>query len=511
MQISFQKKTLWLLLLVGLLALIPVVALAHPMGDFAISRYSRLELNADSVDLFYVVDKAEVPTFQSESEIDTDGDGTFSAAEGEAYLSTIQQGLIDNLALTVDGTVADWTLTDAAISFPDGDGGLKTTRIELFLTTAAAVNDDTALSYVDSNFEERIGWKEVVIQANDGVAVTASTAPTEDLSNELRDYPEEMLLDNSSAEFNVALCGAGCTLESVVVPAVGGTGEGDTTIEGGGGRFDEQFANLLNLDFSRPSVILTAIGISLIAGAFHALAPGHGKTIVAAYLVGTRGTPKHAIFLGITTTITHTLGVFGIGLITLFASRYILPEDLYPWIQVFSGLLVVGIGYTLFRSRFSGAVNPGINLADHEHGDVDFSDGMVHSHGGGAAHSHLPPTTEGGVTWGNLLALGVSGGLIPCPAALVLMLAAISFQQVALGLALIFVFSVGLATVLTLIGLMFVKARDVLDRLTGENSLSERNSLLGRALAWGPAISAAFITMAGLIITFQALRQTGLI
>jgi ABC-type nickel/cobalt efflux system permease component RcnA len=230
----------------------------------------------------------------------------------------------------------------------------------------------------------------------------------------------------------------------------------------------------------------------------HALAPGHGKTVVAAYLVGSRGTALHALFLGITTTITHTIGVFALGLVTLFVSRYILPEQLYPWLGVISGAFVVVIGVALFTGRL-GLLHGHSHNHDHDHA----AEGM-HSHGG-FTHAHGASAgrheARGPLGWGSLLLLGISGGLLPCPSALVVLLSAIALGRVGFGLLLILCFSLGLASVLTAIGIALVHA----------GRLFERVPLDGRLLRVLPVASALIVTAIGLGITLQALMQTGLL
>lgn len=514
MKFILRNRTLIVTLALLCAIAIPVIVSAHPMGDFAISRYSRIALADNAVNVTYIVDLAEVPTFQTRDvAMDTDDNGTVSDAEAQAWLEARVPELVSNLALTVDGDVVPLDVRASSIEFPPGDGGLLTTRIVLELSGTLAASDAAwSVEYNDANYAGRVGWQEIVIEAGDDVVLLSSTAPTEDLSQGLLEYPEGPILENSSASLTFEPLGLSDATESITVPALRGAGDGEfSSLESA--ETDRQFANLIDTQLDNPRVVVVVFFTALIAGAAHALSPGHGKTIVAAYLVGSRGTPAHAIFLGLTTTITHTLGVFGVGLITLFASEYIVPEVLFPWIGVFSGLLVIGIGWSLFRNRLSTAVNPDVEIVDdHDHADVEFKDGtFVHAHGGGRAHSHMPPTTAGGISWGSLFALGVSGGLLPCPAALVLMLGAISIGRVPFGLVLILVFSIGLASVLTAIGLLWVKARDLVERYSGENSIETRWPLVGRALQWGPAFSAGFITLAGVFITISALRETGVL
>lgn len=510
-RIGSHKRIVVVGLLLLLLVAVPAVVMAHPMGDFAISRYSRLELEDNFLTLIYVVDMAEIPTFQERETIDTNGNGQVDSAEANIYLESQSATILSNLDLTVDGQPLALALDDSAISFPPGDGGLLTTRIDLTFTAPLPPSDAAySVEYDDNNYPERLGWQEVVIVPGNDVVLLDSSAPTEDLTNGLREYPSEAMLENSSASFTFEPRGLSGATESVVVPAFGGADSG-VSITGG----EDQFAELINQQLTNPLSILLVGLLAFGWGAAHALTPGHGKTLVAAYLVGSRGTVWHALFLGLTTTVTHTLGVFALGFITLFLSRFILPEQLFPWLGVASGLLVVGIGLQLLRGRYAVATEPeaAVAVAGHDHTNVEFieGEGFMHSHGGGQAHSHMPITSASGISWGSLFALGVSGGLIPCPSALVLMLSAIALERIGYGMVLIIIFSLGLAGVLTAIGILWVKARDILERYSSEDSLFARIPLLRFSIRFLPAFSAAFITIIGVIITFQAFMQTGVL
>jgi nickel/cobalt transporter (NicO) family protein len=213
-------------------------------------------------------------------------------------------------------------------------------------------------------------------------------------------------------------------------------------------------------------------------GALHALSPGHGKAMVAAYLVGTRGTAREAVALGGIVTVTHTIGVFALGLVTLALSAYVLPEQLYPWLNLASGLLVVLVGLAVLRARIRGRRVAHDHHPDHHH--------HPHDH----HHDHGSSSRE-------LLAMGASAGLIPCPSALVVLLAAIAQAQVALGLALIVAFSAGLAATLTVLGLAVVWAGG----LAGRIALPPRARAMATAL---PAVSAVIIVVVGAVLTAQA-------
>ena len=229
---------------------------------------------------------------------------------------------------------------------------------------------------------------------------------------------------------------------------------------------------------------LAGLAVAFCLGAIHALSPGHGKTIVAAYLVGARGTFKHAIFLGGMVTFTHTISVFFLGFVTLFLSQYVLPEKIYPVLGAISGLSIVWIGATLLYKR---TMRLRSHSDDHHHHDHDHD--HEHSHGP-HGHSHTP---EGEVTLGSLIALGASGGLVPCPSALVLLLSSVALGRVALGLTLLVSFSAGLAVVLMAIGVAVLYAKNLLPD-------SER-AAQHPAFRWIPIFSAAIIVCIGLVMT----------
>jgi ABC-type nickel/cobalt efflux system permease component RcnA len=316
-----------------------------------------------------------------------------------------------------------------------------------------------------------------------------STAFASGVSEELKAYPSESLsapLVERSAQFSFATA-----VPEGARALVNRDGHAAATIVG-----KDKLAELISASEITSSIVLFSLLLAFGFGAMHAMSPGHGKTVVGAYLVGSRGTAKHAAFLGLTVTITHTLGVFALGLITLFASSYIVPERLMPFLSFVSGLLVFYIGVTLFKNRLFGAF--GWSRSDHEHhhhhnDDIHehTHDGLTHTHDG-HTHSHLPPEA---ISWRSLLALGISGGLLPCPSALVLMLSAISLGRVGYGLILTVVFSLGLAATLTTVGLAFL----FFGKALGGSRLS--NNRIVKVL---PAFSAFVIACVGALMCYNS-------
>ena len=243
--------------------------------------------------------------------------------------------------------------------------------------------------------------------------------------------------------------------------------------------------SLVSMNELSPALLALTIVIAIALGAIHALSPGHGKALVAAYLVGTRSRAKDALLLGGIVTVTHTAGVFILGLVALAASNWLLPERLLPWLSVVSGLIVLGVGAFMLIGRLKQRLH---QASDHDH---------AHSHGD--HHHHIHPhgaaESQGRLDRKTLLALGVSGGALPCPSALMLLLTAIALNRVAFGLVLLLAFSFGLGAALTLTGWLFLKARKLIDRFSSASILN-----------WLPVVSAGVIMALGLAISIKALQ-----
>ena len=252
-------------------------------------------------------------------------------------------------------------------------------------------------------------------------------------------------------------------------------------------------------------LIAGALALALFLGAAHALEPGHGKTIVAAYLIGSRGTVGNALFLGGIVTFTHTFSVILLGLVALFASQYIHPEQIFPWLGTASGLLIIGLGTWLLVNHLRGR-GFGHSHEEEHHGHHDHSHEEEHHHDHPHGehsheeehhgHSHEIPSK---VTLGSLLTLGISGGIVPCPGALVILLLAVALHRIAFGLLLLVAFSVGLAAILIAIGVLIVKARPLVERFSGD----------GRWIQRLPIASAVVIIVVGCAITLGTLMDSG--
>jgi ABC-type nickel/cobalt efflux system permease component RcnA len=474
------------------------------------------------------------------------------------------------------------------LSFQPGAGGLPTLRL-VFDFTAALPNASGAIHYQDKTYEGRPGWREIIATAGSGAQLDQSSVPTTDRSQALTVYPQDMLTSPpqvSEATFRFAPGLGGSAPSTAPAPAPATSG-----LTGWIAQRTDAMTELMARKELPLEALLFGILVAFFLGAAHAMSPGHGKTIAAAYLVGSRGSAKHAAFLGLTVTISHTFGVFLLLILVLVAREYFFPEQIYPWLGFLSGMMIVIIGLALAvqRSRpllaawrgratrlahdrahalgvphphahapaegmalavaggASGAiaapalhpVGPAGHIHDHEHehehdhshdhdhnrdhehshdhdhghnhdhdhshnheGDVHAHADGTHSHGPfGKPHSHLPPDGQA-ISMRSLLALGISGGIIPCPSALVVALAAIRVGRVGEGLLLLLAFSAGLAVVLTVICLLMVYARRNMDRLPFRSQVLAPLGVVSALLVAGLGLVLAISSLAGNTLTF---------
>ena len=554
-----SKWTLRFLSLLFLLSL-RTFASAHPMGNFSVNHYSKISLDADRIRIRYFIDLAEIPTYQELQQANILA--TAMDPNSTAVISYIAEKGVElgqGLTLEVNGKPALLHLVSSGVIFPPGAGGLLTMKMGFDYdapypssTTAQdkAVRQHVSLHYSDNNYPGHTGWKEIVALASKG-SLLSSSVPSTDRSSELSNYPTDLItsppqdLDASVvAELSTspvatieaqshasspqvlrqtAAVVAGKTPasnpavhipETAIVPTslvqagtlhepTQSSNVPATTMHLQANRQQtprSKFTELIQAQNLSAWFLFTAAIIAIGLGGLHALEPGHGKTIVAAYLVGSKGTARHAILLGIIVTASHTAGVFALGAITLYASRYIVPEQLYPWLGALSGITIAGLGFYMLLRRLSGTATDHTHLPGESHGHWMFwkrsSDNKTQ---GNAQQSSIASPQSVSLT--QLMTLGITGGIIPCPAALIVLLSAFALHRVGLGFFLIVAFSVGLAAVLISFGMLMVYARRFMSRLQIDGPLTRR---------WLPAASSAFITILGLILTVQALSAVHL-
>jgi nickel/cobalt exporter len=450
-----MKRLLVALVLAALLA--PIAASAHPLGNFTINRYSELDLAGNRLYVLYTLDLAEIPTFQA----------------GRVDTVTYVAQIAPNLHLRVDGVAARLTPVRSELAFPPGQGGLHTTRFELLLA-GPRLDAGARITYRDGNYVGRLGWKEIVARASGGGRISRSTAPAKSISDGLLAYPKNVLQSppDVTAASLVAAPGPAAAAPPRLLPArlLGGRAGVRAVADSG-------FARLIARGRPDGWFLMLSLAIAFFWGAAHALSPGHGKSVISAYLVGSHGTPRHALLLGATVTVTHTIGVFALGLVTLSLSQFVLPDQLYPWLNLASALLIVAVGLSVLRWRLR---EWRYRRQHHHHAHVH----QAHDH-----HDH-----DHSLDLRRLLGIGISGGIIPCPTALVVLLAAISLHRVGYGLVLIVAFSLGLAATMTGLGLLAVAARSAFGRV----------DLSGGAVRLLPAASAVAVLAFGVAMTVRA-------
>lgn len=524
-----------ILALVGL-GFLAAPAAAHPLGNFTVNRYARVEVSAGHVRVHYVLDLAEIPAFQVRNEVKADP-RRFAQSRAEA----IGRGL----RLDVEGRRLDLRVARQTLSEPPGQGGLSTLRLEVVYqadTSRLEPDSVAAAVFQDTNEPDRIGWREIVAVARGDAVIMESDVPRDDVSDELRSYPED--LSRSPLDRRAATVRFKPGYVEVAASEGDGTGIGRTGIRGVAG--SDRFVALV----ARPGTsLLGTVALLAVAagfGAVHALGPGHGKTIMAAYVAGERGRPRDAVFLGFIVSLMHTGSVLVVGLALVTLDRRFDAERIYPMLTTLSGALVVAIGgWLLFRRahgtlqrrraarahRLShdrsfpgsdGGPNPHVHGHEHDHPDHghggdghrhihdgdDDSPGaghhhdhrgahrhrLAHSHGAGHGHTHELPAGVAPLSRRGLVALGGAGGLLPSPSALLVLLSAIALQRVVLGLLIITAFSIGLAAALTTVGLALVYGR----------SVAERSRLRG-TLDMLPVLGAVALLAAGIVLTLRGL------
>ena len=407
------------------------------MGNFSISHFTELRPHGDELYLTYHLDIAELPSVEEMHRLDADRDGTVTPAEKTAYLTEKVQALAANLVVTVNAAPVHLSVVNSSMLVRPGAADLPTILILVeYHATLPRSEQPVQIAFRDDNYPARAGWKEIVAVPGNGWRVVQSTAPETNLSQGLLNYPADKIAAPPQllqAKVTIAPDQSATTISSAAP-------SNTAPVATSGFSPRDRFTQLISTKQITWGFMILALGVAFAMGAVHALAPGHGKTVVAAYLVGSRGTPRHAVLLGAVVTTTHVAGVFMLGVIVLFLSKYVVPDQLYPWLGFISGMMITLVGAQQFVQRYT------IWKGDAREDD----------------HTHAMPDK---ITLGNLMAMGVSGGMVPCPSALVVLLGAIALGRVKLGLVLIIAFSFGLATVLIATGLLMLYAQQLLDRL----------------------------------------------
>ncbi len=604
--------------LTGLLVLAPVAsAQAHPLGNFTVNHYNGLVLHVDGVDLLAVVDSAEIPTQQELPSIDTDGDGDPSTTELAAHAEGQCADLSVAVRLGVDRTAVPWSVQESTLETRPGAAGLPTLRLTCVLVATVDLSSAGSVSLVDEYRGDRVGWHEITAQG-DGVRLVDPPVPAASISDELRTYPED-LLSSPLADRSV-------TLE--IEPGDGESGEGSGRTGASSDPFtrlisagDRQLQAIIDGDELTPTLGVLSVLLAILLGAGHAFLPGHGKTVMAAYLAGRRGSRRDAFTVGAMVTVTHTASVLVLGLL-ISVSAAIVGEQALRYLGVASGLLIALVGGLLLREslrsrrRRAALPTPTAALAvagaqlrstadlqqghrhpngerdthahahgggghehahggghehahggghehahgrdaggessrthdhvhdgrphghahDHDHAhatdhDDDHAnershsaeDAHVHSHGGGLtgwlshSHSHVEgaehghtngprprnePGAEPRAGRAGLVGMGIAGGLVPSPSALVVLLGSAALGRTVFGVLLVLCYGLGMAATLTAVGLLLVRVRGRLDRFDTAGRLSAGASRIVAAL---PVVTATLVLVVGIGLAVRGL------
>jgi ABC-type nickel/cobalt efflux system permease component RcnA len=479
------------------------VVSAHPLGNFTSNHLTRLRVQASDVLVHYVLDDAEIPTFSLLRSLDPEGRPSQPVLATWGVQHAIE--IAPQLELTSDGKPLTLTPVGTSVRLRPGAGGLATLYFTADYRTALAPGPH-ALTYADTTLADRIGWRDVV--------VSPATEPT----HELRVYPNALI--GSPRDRTAVALSRSATGIVAVTDTTGASVFGTPSAA----RMDA-LSNVLGRDLSDPLVLIGALLLAIGLGALHALEPGHGKTLLAISLVGARATVPQAAILAAALTIAHTAGVLLFGVVVLSLTRYVVPETLYPWIAVLSGAFVAVLGAralakTIVQRRVQVASAPtgpktdaelaraALRAHDHAH-----AQGLAHDHGDldddAHARAHAIPGSAP-LRFRDALIAAASGNVAPCPAALVVLLAAIATHRIGYGLVLIVAFSIGLALTLTILGVAVVRGagwlmrRPHFDRVAAYAPLVTATAIsvigawmLGEGIAarapWPPAIVAAVV------------------
>ncbi len=557
----------------------PTAASAHPLGNFTVNRYSGVVVGTDAVTVEHVLDIAEIPTAQRSPAIDTDGDGTLSRGELAAWARTACDTARASLRLTVASERAALAVTSAAARTSGGQAGLPVLRLDCTLRAPASVTSRTAVDLEDTAADDEVGWREMTARG-DGTTLAGADVPGRSRSAVLTAYPKDLLsspLDERAAHLTVTPGGPRLTADDAgPAPA--------QTLTRGNDRLTLAFEGLLARTDGNPWLGIVAVVAALLLGAAHAVAPGHGKTIMAFYLSGRReGALRAAATVGATVTATHTAGVLALGVLVSAGTAFV-PARVYPWLSVVSGVLVALVGLALLREsarrtrqhadgshahglfgrahshrapeplllpqphgpadpvdRPAVLAVPGVGAGGsaltlprtpvatapagheaheaHEHGHAaDHHHDTQHDHQHGHDHQHdhqhsggsagtagstedVPPSRR------QLVAIGLAGGLLPSPSALLVLLGAIALGHAWFGVALVVAFGLGMAATLAVVGLLVMRLRERAERRLASHPGSRFAPLLRLA----PVLTAAVVIVLGLALTWRGFGSTGLV
>ncbi|GGX10757.1 HoxN/HupN/NixA family nickel/cobalt transporter [Streptomyces lomondensis] len=491
------------------LTLLPAAtASAHPLGNFTVNRYDGLVAAPGELRVHHVEDLAEIPATQAQPDIERLGMALWARERCAAAA--------EDSRVTVDGRTAGLTSERSHARVRPGQAGLDTLRVECELTAPLPSDQESvSLGFRGAGASSGPGWREITARG-DRMTLTASDVPEKSISDELTSYPEELLsspADTAAAALRVRPGGPALAGEESDAPAA-------SVLPRGADRWTRALDDLVARHDLTAGFAALALLIAVVLGAMHALAPGHGKTIMAATAAarGGQARMKDVLPMAASVTVTHTLGVVALGLLVTAGSAA--APSVIAWLGVASGILVTLAGASLLRRALRNRAHTyqhghqhghGGHTHDHAHehehdhnSDHDHSHDHDHTHPHDHAHPHSHPHTiehtHGGFTHSHPVAptvrgtilMGFAGGLVPSPSAVVVLVGAAALGQAWFGLLLVVAYGVGLALTLTAAGYAVVKAGSGMTRLLDRRprwtagpmaALVRRTAPLGSAFA----------------------------
>jgi nickel/cobalt exporter len=488
-----MRRLLAITVVAPVLALAPAgTASAHPLGNFTVNHYDGLHFTSTRVVDHAVVDTAEIPTAQQQGAVDSNGDGHITVGEQAGFAAQQCGQLAKELHLAVGPHSVRLSVDSSNFGYRPGAAGLQTSRTECELSAQVDLTTATQVTFADNYLSDRIGWREITATAT-GAHLVRAPVPATSITDELRHYPNDLLstpLSVRSATIRVEP-GPGLSTVAAGLAKVPGAGPLARVVE----KLNRTFSSLAGARHLGLGVALLAVLVSLLLGASHAALPGHGKTVMAAYLAGRRGSKRDAVVVGATVTLTHTAGVLVLGLV-LSLSASVAGDRVTALLGVASGALIAAIGVGLlvgaFRRRQHDASHEHEHHHDHEH---DHDHGHEHGHERGHGHDGAHRRRRAG-----LVGMGVAGGLVPSPSALVVLLGAVALGRTAFGVLLVVTYGLGMAGTLTAAGLLLVT---VSDRWRGRfPAMTRRGARLAGAT---PLMTAMLVVVVGMGLATRSL------
>lgn len=471
------------------------VASAHPLGNFTVNQLDALDLYPDRIDVAATVDSAELPTLQERSTVDANGDGTASDAERAAYARGTCRTLAGDLVASAGGHRLVWTVEDGStFDYAPGAAGLSTSRLDCRLSAPARLDVASTVDIDNGYRSDRIGWREMTAVGH-GVGLVDSPLPATSVSDGLRAYPQDLLTSplNVRSAHLTTVPGTASSASAPAAPVAAAPVRSPGGLSGWSIRTERSLQGLVGGRHLTPLVGVLAVLLAIVLGAGHAALPGHGKTVMAVYLTGQAGRVRDALGVAATVTLTHTGGVLILGLL-LTSIGSLAGETALGWLGVVSGATVAVVGLGMLRSARRRAPAHSHD-AGHSH---DHAAGHSHSHTAGHSHSHAG--SDGRPSRLSIVGMGVAGGLVPSPSALVILLGAIGLGRTAFGVLLVVGYGLGMAAALTAAGFALVLLRRRwAARLTPSGTRWERL----RRLA--PAGTAALVLLVGIGLAGRSL------